>query len=188
MGQSPWEANRFSASEEIPRISWNPKVHYRIHKCPPHVPILCQIDAVHALINCFLKIRLNLILLSMPGSSKWSLYLGFHHQNPVYTYPLLYVKQHAWRKSVSVTNLCQGNNRCYYDHKLCAFKGYLCLGSKFPWLRARSFLTADLFLLLSHDEKDFPSDFQTSLTFWSPSWRAKFDYTLVSTAGNFRIP
>ena len=43
MVQSPsWEANWFAASQEIPRISRNPKVHYRTHKRPPPVSILGQ--------------------------------------------------------------------------------------------------------------------------------------------------
>ena len=39
MQQSPsWEANRFSASQEIPHILRNPKVHYRIHQVPANCP------------------------------------------------------------------------------------------------------------------------------------------------------
>ena len=67
MVQSPsWEANWFAASQEVPCILWNPKVHCRTHKHPwidtavhsefVKIRVVCVCDVIRSLIDrypCF---------------------------------------------------------------------------------------------------------------------------------------
>jgi hypothetical protein len=64
---SPWEITSYAANQEF-HILWNPNVHYSGHKSPPMVPILNQINLVHATPSYFSKIRFSIIL-SPPSMS-----------------------------------------------------------------------------------------------------------------------
>ena len=99
--QSPsWEANWFAASQEIPRISQNPKVHYRTHKRPPPVSILGQPNPVCISTSHLLEIHPNIIHPSTPRSLQWSPSLRLPHQDPIHP-PLLAHTRHMPRPSHS---------------------------------------------------------------------------------------
>ena len=104
-----WEANWFAASQEIPHILWNPKVHYRTDKRPPPVPILGQPNPFHILTSHLLEIHPNIIHPSMPRSPQWSLSLRFPHQDPIHS-PLLTHTRHMPSPSHS--------SRFYHPHNI----------------------------------------------------------------------
>jgi hypothetical protein len=82
MEQRPaWEADNRSASQDIPLLLWNPKVHYHVHKSPPPVPIPIQMNPIHIFPPYFSKIHFNIIISSKPRSSEWSLPFRLPNQN-----------------------------------------------------------------------------------------------------------
>jgi hypothetical protein len=64
-----WEAASCAATQEFPNILWNPKVHYRVHKSPPLIPIVCHINPVYITLSYLSMMRLNIIL---PPTSRFT--------------------------------------------------------------------------------------------------------------------
>jgi len=140
MVQSPsWAADWLAATQEIPRISRNPKVHHRTHKRPPPVPILGQPDPVHMSTSHLLQIHSNIIHPPTPRSPQWSLSLRFPHQDPI----------HLHGQKMKCINKCLhvvGNNNTLYQSQSSpkrqkrtgGVEVYLCsyfnLGARWEWV------------------------------------------------------
>jgi hypothetical protein len=58
-----YEAEICSASEKMPCIVLNFKVHHHIHKNPPSVPVLSQMNQFDAVCSVFFEVLLNAILI-----------------------------------------------------------------------------------------------------------------------------
>jgi hypothetical protein len=55
-----WEAANCAATRELPSNLWSPKIHYRVHKSSPLVPILNQFNLIHTIPSYISKTHLAL--------------------------------------------------------------------------------------------------------------------------------
>ena len=84
--QNPWKTNSSSAWQGITFNSWNQDVHYHLHKSPPLVCILSQINPGHVPRTKILNVHFNII---SPSSrySNWSLSLVYTPTLPCDEWP-----------------------------------------------------------------------------------------------------
>jgi len=130
MVQSPsWEANWFEGSQEIRRISRNPKVHYRTHKRPPIVSILGQPNPVHIPTSHFQEIHPNIIHPSTPNSLQWSPSLWFPQLLPILS--RLEIKSDAVKLQFVEAHLNAKRIAAIYSIILCCASG----NCVWVWLR-----------------------------------------------------
>jgi len=138
MVQSPsWEANWFAASQEIPRISRNPKVHYRTHKRPPPVGLF-RLQSKHPACECFITkfLQGGVVSTSPNPQAIGSLLVGcprlliqYIRSYPTYRRPFLYpqlekapcrgVRDPLHGTAPRIQNLLRNSPSLEFDIKVC---------------------------------------------------------------------
>jgi len=95
-----------------------PGVHYSLHMRPSPIPILVQINPIHALIP-LIEINFNIILPSRLRSSKWSVSIRSPHQYPLQY--LLHVPPISLPAEEHETNMANSLSSFYYHEnpKIC---------------------------------------------------------------------
>jgi len=153
-----WEVNIHAASQEIPFPLWNLKVHYCVHRSPPLIPTLSQMNPVHTFPPYFPKIHSDVILPSIPGFSNWSLPFWFPNQNTVCTSHLphaCYLPRQSYTSlfyhpnnngSITKCNTkyilrCQVI-KCCITEAGCQANHFLCIS----WCRVNSFLSSSFLI------------------------------------------
>ena len=77
---------------------------YHVYKCPPPVPLMSQINSIHALPWYYFKIHFNIIFPSVPRFPGWSSSFVFPHQNTAY---ISIVPHTAWLTHFITQILCK---------------------------------------------------------------------------------
>jgi hypothetical protein len=80
------EAASRAAAQEFPNILYNLKVQYRVHRSPPMVPTLSQINPVHTPPSYLSNIYFNIILPPTSVSSLWLTLLYTHAHTHTHTH------------------------------------------------------------------------------------------------------
>ena len=108
-----------SGSLEMSCILRDQKIDYYVHKSPPLVLVLSQMNPMHSIPSCCLENNGNITLPSMPKSSMLSISFKPSHQNPVCTSPLPHMHHfpcptHSpWSRHP--TNICWQYRSCRYS-------------------------------------------------------------------------
>ena len=159
-----WETNRSSASQDIPSILWNPKVHY----CTCRLPRARSIQFMTG--TQFSKIYFIIVLPSTPGSIKWSPFLRFPHQNLLHVLHVLPISIFlTWSPEWYLMRSTEHKAPCYvfFSTPLLPHPCWAQISSSAPYSRKPSAYIPPSILIIQQIKKKY--NFINPNNFWNSS-------------------